>query len=110
MSPEATWDDARRLSALVDQTIRRLGWEAHLPVRVEVFVLEREAFGDRINSMPMSGRQRVASAEHTDVYGTVTHLHHGHPSLRTSKQFVDRPAVHDLSLIHISEPTRPEPI
>jgi hypothetical protein len=95
LSLAATWEEAHRLSTLVERTIGLLGWESHLPVRVEVFRLDREVLGDRIDSMQVKGGPQIASSDETDGYGTVTHLYPGHPSLRTSKQFVDLPALHD---------------
>jgi hypothetical protein len=103
LSLDATWEEAHRLSILVERTLGLLGWEVRLPVRVEVFRLDRVVLGDRIDSMQAKGHQSDTlwcpiddtSTDDTDAYGTVTHLYPGHLSLRTSKQFVDLPALHN---------------
>lgn len=76
--------DAFVLSQKIESVLNEMNWGDKLPVRIEIFKLIQE---------PLStSKVEMNSSDNNDVI-----LKLGHPTLRKAAQFVDLPAVHDVS-------------
>jgi len=74
--------EARLLSEFLSAKMALMNWEAMLPLRVELFYLQRIPYEDKFCPSQL---------QKSDISSRVTRLYFGHPLLRFSGKFLDSP-------------------